>query len=259
MSRQSAERERQLAEEAHNETVRLRDQAEQERKKLEEQRERILRQAREDARRVLHSAQAEAEGIIRDLKKAESSKGKEVLEARHRLDKKLDDMAEPMVKSQNASEGAALTKVTLGQTVMIPSLGCTGSVLALPDKNGDVQLQVGLMKMKQPLSALRSAGKTDAPKKEKGGKRTVSMAARQVPLEIDVRGQLPEEAIDNVDKYLDDCMMAGLSEVSIVHGKGTGVLRSEISQHLRRHPHVAEFRLGRYGEGETGVTIVTLK
>ena len=259
MSRQSAERERQLAEEAHNETVRLRDQAEQERKKLEEQRERILRQAREDARRVLHSAQAEAEGIIRDLKKAESSKGKEVLEARHRLDKKLDDMAEPMVKSQNASEGAALTKVTLGQTVMIPSLGCTGSVLALPDKNGDVQLQVGLMKMKQPLSALRSAGKTDTPKKEKGGKRTVSMAARQVPLEIDVRGQLPEEAIDNVDKYLDDCMMAGLSEVSIVHGKGTGVLRSEISQHLRRHPHVAEFRLGRYGEGETGVTIVTLK
>ena len=76
---------------------------------------------------MLHSAQAEAEGIIRDLKKAESSKGKEVLEARHRLDKKLDDMVEPMVKSQNASEGAALTKVTLGQTVMIPSLGCTGS------------------------------------------------------------------------------------------------------------------------------------
>ena len=70
---------------------------------------------------------------------------------------------------------------------------------------------------------------------------------------------LPEEALDNVDKYLDDCMMAGLSEVSIVHGKGTGVLRNEIGQHLRRHPHVAEFRLGRYGEGETGVTIVTLK
>ena len=69
------------------------------------------------------------------------------------------------------------------------------------------------MKMKQPLSALRSAGKTDAPKKERA-KRTVSMAARQVPLEIDVRGQLPEEAIDNVDKYLDDCMMAGLSAKS---------------------------------------------
>ena len=189
---------------------------------------------------MLHSAQAEAEGIIRDLKKAESSKGKEVLEARHRLDKKLDDMAEPMVKSQNATEGAALTKVTLGQTVMIRPLGCTAPCWRCPIKNGDVQLQVGLMKMKQPLSALRSAGKTDAPKKEKGGKRTVgNMAARQVPLEIDVRGQLPEEAIDNVDKYLDDCMMAGLSEVSIVHGKGTGVLRSEISQHLRRHPHVA--------------------
>ena len=261
MHRQTAERERELAEEAHNETVRLRDQAEQERKKLEEQREKLLRKAREDARRILHSAQAEAEGIIRDLKKAaqeQNAKDREILEARRKLQGDLDKLAEPMAKESAASEGAPLKSVTLGQTVRIPSLGCTGSVLTLPDKNGEVQLQVGLMKMKQPLSALRTAAQTDAPKKEKG-RRAIKVAAPQVSLELDVRGQLPEEALDNVDKYLDDCMMAGVSEVSIVHGKGTGVLRSEISQHLRHHPHVAEFRLGRYGEGETGVTIVTLK
>ncbi len=261
MHRQTAERERELAEEAHNETVRLRDQAEQERKKLEEQREKLLRKAREDARRILHSAQAEAEGIIRDLKKAaqeQNAKDREILEARRKLQGDLDKLAEPMAKESAASEGAPLKSVTLGQTVRIPSLGCTGSVLTLPDKNGEVQLQVGLMKMKQPLSALRTAAQSDAPKKEKG-RRAIKVAAPQVSLELDVRGQLPEEALDNVDKYLDDCMMAGVSEVSIVHGKGTGVLRSEISQHLRHHPHVAEFRLGRYGEGETGVTIVTLK
>ncbi len=261
MHRQTAERERELAEEAHNETVRLRDQAEQERKKLEEQREKLLRKAREDARRILHSAQAEAEGIIRDLKKAaqeQNAKDREILEARRKLQGDLDKLAEPMAKESTASEGAPLKSVTLGQTVRIPSLGCTGSVLTLPDKNGEVQLQVGLMKMKQPLSALRTAAQSDAPKKEKG-RRAIKVAAPQVSLELDVRGQLPEEALDNVDKYLDDCMMAGVSEVSIVHGKGTGVLRSEISQHLRHHPHVAEFRLGRYGEGETGVTIVTLK
>ena len=261
MHRQTAERERELAEEAHNETVRLRDQAEQERKKLEEQREKLLRKAREDARRILHSAQAEAEGIIRDLKKAaqeQNAKDREILEARRKLQGDLDKLAEPMAKESAASEGAPLKSVTLGQTVRIPSLGCTGSVLTLPDKNGEVQLQVGLMKMKQPLSALRTAAQSDAPKKEKG-RRAIKVAAPQVSLELDVRGQLPEEALDNVDKYLDDCMMAGVSEVSIVHGKGTGVLRSEFSQHLRHHPHVAEFRLGRYGEGETGVTIVTLK
>ena len=261
MHRQTAERERELAEEAHNETVRLRDQAEQERKKLEEQREKLLRKAREDARRILHSAQAEAEGIIRDLKKAaqeQNAKDREILEARRKLQGDLDKLAEPMAKESTASEGAPLKSVTLGQTVRIPSLGCTGSVLTLPDKNGEVQLQVGLMKMKQPLSALRTAAQSDAPKKEKG-RRAIKVAAPQVSLELDVRCQLPEEALDNVDKYLDDCMMAGVSEVSIVHGKGTGVLRSEISQHLRHHPHVAEFRLGRYGEGETGVTIVTLK
>ena len=261
MHRQTAERERELAEEAHNETVRLRDQAEQERKKLEEQREKLLRKAREDARRILHSAQAEAEGIIRDLKKAaqeQNAKDREILEARRKLQGDLDKLAEPMAKESAVSEGAPLKSVSLGQTVRIPSLGCTGSALTLPDKNGEVQLQVGLMKMKQPLSALRTAAQSDAPKKEKG-RRAIKVAAPQVSLELDVRGQLPEEALDNVDKYLDDCMMAGVSEVSIVHGKGTGVLRSEISQHLRHHPHVAEFRLGRYGEGETGVTIVTLK
>lgn len=262
MHRQSAERERQLAQEAHNETVRLRDQADVERKKLEEQREKLIRKAREDARRVLHSAQAEAESIIRDLKKAaqeQNAKDKEIFDAKRRLQTGLDSFAEPMVKAEKAQEGAMLTKVTLGQTVMVVSLGCTASVLTLPDRNGEVQLQVGLMKMKQPLSALRAAGKADMPKKERGAKRGINVAARNVSLELDVRGQLPEEALDNVDKYLDDCMMAGVSEVSIVHGKGTGVLRSEITAHLRRHPHVADFRLGRYGEGESGVTVVTIK
>ena len=262
MQRQTAERERELAEEAHNETVRLRDQAEAERKKLEEQREKILRKAREDARRLLHSAQAEAEGIIRDLKKAakdeQSARDRGILEARRKLQGDLDKLADPIAKAPEA-QGQALKAVKLGQTVFLPSLGCTGSVLSLPDKNGEVQLQVGLMKVKQPLSALRSAaGESAGTKKDKGSRR-LQVAAPQVALELDVRGQLPEEALDNVDKYLDDCMLAGLSEVSIVHGKGTGVLRSEIAQHLRHHPHVAEFRLGRYGEGETGVTIVTLK
>ena len=265
MHRQTAERERQLAEEAHNETVRLRDQAEKERKQLEEQRERLMRKAREDARRLMHNAQAEADAIIRDLKelkkyaKDQASQDKTVLEAKHKLQGNLDKLQDPLAK-KDENDSAPLKEVRLGQTVSIPSLGMTGVVLEMPNRNGEVQLQVGLMKMKQPLSALRAASSEDAPKKkEKGGKKVMSMVNRSIPLEIDVRGQLPEEAIDNVDKYLDDCMMAGLSEVSIVHGKGTGVLRAEITQHLRRHPHVAEFRLGRYGEGESGVTVVKLK
>ncbi len=260
MHRQSAERERQLAEEAHNETVRLRDQAEKERKNLEEQREKLLKQAREDARRVLHNAQAQAESIIKDLKKAEHAGGKEVLEAKHKLQEELDKNVDPIVAAEKIDDGKPLTAVSLGQTVRIPSLDLTGTVLALPNKNGEVQLQVGLMKMKQPLSLLRAVtGSDPQKKKEKITKREMTMVNRSVALELDVRGQLPEEAIDNVDKYLDDCMMAGMSEVSIVHGKGTGVLRNEIQAHLRRHPHVAEFRLGHYGEGEAGVTVVTLK
>ena len=89
--------------------------------------------------------------------------------------------------------------------------------------------------------------------------RAIKVAAPQVSLELDVRGQLPEEALDNVDKYLDDCMMAGVSEVSIVHGKGTGALRKAVHDILRRNKAVKSFRLGVYGEGESGVTVVTLK
>ena len=87
----------------------------------------------------------------------------------------------------------------------------------------------------------------------------MAVAAPQVSLELDVRGQLPEEALDNVDKYLDDCMMAGVSEVSIVHGKGTGALRKAVHEMLKRNKAVKSFRLGRYGEGEAGVTVVELK
>ncbi len=113
------------------------------------------------------------------------------------------------------------------------------------------------MSMNVHLSDLELRAETG----KKKGVRTsrVSLSHKSVPLSINLHGYTVEEAILEVDRYLDDAFLAGLSEVSIIHGKGTGALRSGVQNFLRRHPHAAEFRLGKFGEGEDGVTIVTLK
>ena len=145
-----------------------------------------------------------------------------------------------------------------GDLVKILTLGADGTVLAAPDDRGEVQLQAGAMKFKAPLSQLRL--KQEAPKKEKAVvKAKTGALTRTVPQECDVRGMALEEALSAVEIYLDEAVLAGLNEVSIIHGKGTGVLRAGIQQDLRKNKHVKSFRLGMYGEGESGVTVVTLK
>ena len=133
---------------------------------------------------------------------------------------------------------------------------CTFSA---PDSKGEVQLQAGIVKLKAHLSQLRLVKAESAPKQKSSFHAQTGSMTRTVSMSCDVRGMALDEAIPVVDQYLDEAVMASLNEVSIIHGKGTGVLRSGIQQHLRHHPHVKSFRLGVYGEGESGVTVVTLK
>ena len=128
----------------------------------------------------------------------------------------------------------------------------------LPDKRGDLTVQVGILKIKTNISSI-------APHKEEKKKQKVQTyfsserAVSTVKSEIDLRGETADDALLLTDKYLDDAVLAHLETVSIIHGKGTGVLRQVISDMLRHHPHVKSYRSGRYGEGESGVTIVELK
>ncbi|MBQ8159228.1 MAG: endonuclease MutS2 [Clostridia bacterium] len=262
--RQIAEKERQLAEEASRETVRLRDEAERLRREMEEKRETTLRKTREDARRIMEQARRESDTIISDLKRlrkqARDAGDQEVHDLEKRLDKGIDALAEGL--RQPAEDGGkAPEHVTVGQKVRILNLGTEGTVLSLPDAKGEVLLQAGIMKFKSHISQLR-----EVKEKEKSGKRQVSSvhaqteaATRQVRVECDVRGKALDEAILEVDQFIDGCVMQGLGEVYVIHGKGTGVLRAGIQQELRHHPHVKKIRLGVYGEGEDGVTVVTLK
>jgi len=260
--RQVAEKERKLAEEAHRETQRLRNEAERLQKSVEEQREAMLKKAKEDARKLLVKAQREAEDIISALKKARSKDAAQLKEhelhaMRGRLQSALDDTAEKMKAA--AAPAEPLKDVKPGETVELIQLNTKGTVLSQPDAKGEVMVQAGIMKMKVHISQMRRVQGEEAKLKKKAAGGKVSLSEKQVSMECDVRGMNVEEAILAVDLYLDNCIMNSLKQVQIIHGKGTGILRSGIQAHLKKHRSVQEFRLGRYGEGEDGVTVVTLK
>ena len=258
--RQVAEKERQLADEANRETIKLRNEAEQLRKEMEQKREQALRKAREDAKHIVDQARRESESVIAELKKMKKNAAQgdaSVNDLRRRLDKESDALAEGL--GQAAPDGGEAPKtVKAGDKVKILTLGVEGTVLAPPDEKGEVRLQTGMMKFTAELSQLRLI--KEAPAKEKTTvKAKTGMMTRTVKSECDVRGMNLEEALDAVSLYLDEAVLAGLNEVYVIHGKGTGILRAGIQQDLRKNKHVKSFRRGMYGEGEDGVTVVTLK
>ena len=258
--RQIAEKERKLAEDAHLETQKLRAEAEKIRKEVENQREVMMKKAKEDAKKVLQKAQRESETIISELKKAKagvSIKEHELHGMRARLQGGIDEMSDT-IKMKEDGEGETLKNIKVGDKVLLSHIGTAAAVLALPDSKGEVMVQAGAMKMKVPVKVLRKAPE-EQKKKPKGGASKVSVAPRQAQMECDVRGMTVEEALVQVDLFIDGACLNSLKQVSVIHGKGTGALRSGIHSHLKRHPSVSEFRLGRYGEGEDGVTILTLK
>ena len=258
--RQVAEKERQLAEEASKETIRLRDEAEKLRKEMETRREPAMRKAKEEARRTLEDARREADALIGDLKrmkKEANSSDAQINAVRKRMDASIDALAEGL--KQEVDTGEPPKTVKAGDKVMILTLGTEGTVIAPPDEKGEVQLQAGVMKFKAHLSQLRLKNDQPKPKQKTSIHSQVNTMERSVHMACDVRGMNLEEAIMAVGQYLDQARMAGLGEVTIVHGKGTGILRAGIQKELRHNPYVKKFRLGVYGEGEDGVTVVQLR
>ena len=261
--RQVAEREREIARQASEETVKLRDEAEKLRREIEDKRESAIRKAKEDARRIMEQTRREAEGIISELKrmkKEQQSPDAGINAVRKQIEKSVDNLAEGL--TQKVDNSAAPKTVKPGDKVEILTIGSQGTVLGTPNAKGEVEVQAGIMKLKVSISQLRLVKERPAEKakpKQTSVKMHTGAMERTVRMECDVRGMTLDEALAQVDIYLDNAVLAGMGEVSIIHGKGTGVLRSGITQHLRRHMHVKSSRLGVYGEGESGVTIVTLK
>ncbi|HIR46096.1 MAG TPA: Smr/MutS family protein, partial [Candidatus Caccousia avicola] len=178
--------------------------------------------------------------------------------------KRLEEEADP-IRRRRQEEGEYILPRPLraGDTVLIYDINKKASVLEVPpDGKGPVLVQAGIIRMRVPQENLRLSEPEKEKKDPRARSRNVTKqlsSAGRGAMEIDLRGQMVEEGILNVDRFLDSASMAGVHQVTIIHGKGTGRLRAAVQAHLRHHPMVKSFRLGAYGEGEAGVTVVELK
>lgn len=231
-------------------------------------RSREMEKAKSEAKRLVDNSTREAAALMaeidkmkKELKKVSSSSERlsEMKSKMKRGMKNLDEVSDPVVGI--ADEDYQLpAPLQPGDAVRIAGMGSEGVVLYAPDKNENVEVQIGSIKMRVKVSDLRLVEKPHQKKNDTVMKKqTESRLNARSDTRCDLRGLTVEEGILTLDLFLDNMIMSGLSEVTIIHGKGTGVLRAAVHQHLKRHPQVKSFRLGTFGEGENGVTIATLK
>ena len=269
-NRVEAEREKQKTEKLRKELDVLHKTIEKQKQDLEDTKQRILDEARREAKIIVLDAKEESRKLIKELnsmklKADKSQTNAEIEKVRKRLKSKEDE-----INATLTSQPAITTKyvqpknLKIGTTVKLINLDQEADVISLPDKDGNLFVQAGIIKIKSHISNIRTLTDSNIGKDVKKAGRTprtesFEVNTSTVPREIDLRGQSLEDAMMNTDKFLDDAYLASLKEVTVIHGKGTGVLRNGIQDMLRHHKHVKSFRLGKYGEGENGVTIVELK
>ena len=266
-SRLAMEEERSRAAREHEAAARAAAEADRLRAELEERAARELEKAREEAARIVSTTRAQADALLQELENARKARDKELsAEQKARLKagmRELENTSDPVRRSRS-NEGYELPRPLVpGDDVLIFDIDKKATVLEVPKDGGLVLVQAGLIKTRVRLSNLRLlennriASGADTRKKT----RTVTkqLSQREASMELDLRGQTVEEALMNVDSFIDHAQLSGRGQITIIHGKGTGALRNAVQQHLRRHPAVKSFRLGTFGEGENGVTIAELK
>ena len=263
-SRRTIEKEREEIAAYRRETEALKQQAEKRREKLEEQRDRIIREANEKANAILREAKEVADETIRNFHKfgKENISAAEMEKERERLRKKIRDTA-PAAAVRKAKKTHKPEEFKLGETVKVLSMNLTGTVQSLPDSRGNITVQMGILRSQVNISDLEIVEESSpyAPRKmSRTSKGKIGMnKSLTVSPEINLLGKTVDEAVAELDKYLDDALLSHLNTVRVVHGKGTGALRKGIHEYLRRQKHVRSYRLAEFGEGDAGVTIVELK
>lgn len=270
-ARAAARRDAEENERMKKELKQLKAQVDAEREKLKKNKSRILDEAHREAKIIVMDAKSEANEIIRDLEKMRrdgiktGNIDKKTQKVRDTLKKREDSIDEKMKRAAKPKERFVEPPKNLkpGESVKIIDLDQEAVVLKVPDKSGNVRVEAGIIKMDVHITNLRRIDKSEEQRtmaqKYVPPMRSFESKAKNATTELDIRGQYPDEGWQNTEKFIDDCYLAGISPIRIVHGKGTGVLKKHIREMLRKHRYVTSFRPGIFGEGEDGVTVVELK
>lgn len=264
-SRQKLESERTKTEQAHMEAVRAQKDAQEIRDSIQAEADKEIEKARRQASELVSRTRGQIDALLNEMEELKKQQNK-TLSAEQKAKLKaglrsLEETADPVHSRQDEGEYVLPRPLKVGDTVLIYDIDKQGTVLQLPEGNGqNVLVQAGIIQTRVPLANLRLVQE----KKAEAPRRTVTRnvtgrAQAKVATELDLRGQMTEEAIMNVDRFIDAALLSGIEQLTIIHGKGTGALRAAVQQHLKRHPSVRSYRLGVFGEGEAGVTIVELK
>ena len=265
-SRVTIEREQQEIRE-HKERIRiLQEQLQQKNEKIDQAKDRILREANEKAKEILQEAKEVADETIRDFNRLDAGADiRELERKRQRVRDKISEKNEKLSvggRKEPEKKGLDPKKLKKGDMVKIVSMGLKGTVSTLPDAKGALFVQCGIIRTQTNVKdlVLVNENNTSAPALQRSGAGKMKMSkSLSVSTEINLLGKTVDEALPALDKYLDDAYLAHLPSVRVVHGKGTGALRSAVHNHLKRLKYVKDFRLGEYGEGDAGVTIVTFQ
>jgi len=262
-NRTQTEKEKDAVRVLKSEIEKLKSDIQKEKDRISKEKSNILEKAREEARSIILGARYEAEELLeklKDLVKQGSQVNDKALQDARTGVRRLENLEGSFVESYEIQENLDVPNdLKPGESVLMLNLNQKATVLEAPDSDGQVLVQAGIMKVKVNINQLKRVDEQKESIEKMHRVRVKSVKASDIKLELDIRGLNVEEALDRVDKYIDDAVVAGLHEVTIIHGKGTGTLRKAVHDHFRNHTHVESYRLGSYGEGETGVTIVELK
>ncbi len=234
------------------------------RRELETEREKITKTARREAEKIIEDARSTADAAFREIERLRKSAATEtdwqrLNEAKAEMRKSLNDAEAKLGVREEAEKPVPTRPAAAGDTVEILSIGARADVIKV-NKDGTLELQAGIMKVSAKQSEVRVLeGERVKTPKQHSSKTITPMSVEAGRSEVDLRGMMAEEAVAVTERFIDTASMRHIEEVRIIHGKGTGVLREAVQKALKRNPQVKSFRLGRFGEGEAGVTVVTLK
>ena len=270
-SRVTIEKERKEIASYKSEISRLKSRLEQKEERFDERKDKLIRNANEEAQRILREAKETADQTIRQINKLAQSSGvgKELEAERTKLREKLDkvDKNLSLKNEKGPKKTISPKKLKIGDGVKVLTMNLNGTVSSLPNAKGDLYVQMGILRSLVNIKDLEllnepaiSGPGMDLMKKNNTGSGKIKMSKSfSVSPEVNLIGMTVDEAIPVLDKYLDDAYLAHLPKVRVVHGRGTGALKAGVHKHLKKLKYVKEFRLGDFGEGDTGVTIVTFK